>query len=147
MITQKFIGISLVWAVVAFALSRVIWPDLPSAPEPSATQMTFLIAFSVIEALAFGVGIAFSITMWTKFTAKFGGDWLAKLSFLSVVWLLASWWPHDNMHRVTEHGDYWGLLKLEYGFHATLMIAGAILAYFLSTRFLEDRPIKKSSAK
>jgi hypothetical protein len=51
------------------------------------------------------------------------------------------------MHRVTEHGDYWGLLKLEYGFHATLMIAGVILAFFLATRIMDDKLVKKTSTK
>jgi hypothetical protein len=147
MINQKFIATSLVWAAIAFTLSRIIWPDLPSASPPANTQMPFFIIFSIIEALAFGFGIAFSLTMWSKFSARFGGDWLAKLSFISVVWLLASWWPHDNMHRVTEHGDYWGLLKLEYGFHATLMLAGVILAFFLATRIMDDKLVKKTSTK
>ena len=47
--------------------------------------------------------------------------------FLCIIWLLISWWPHDNLHK--HNGlNLQGLLFIEYGFHVTLMIVGAILA-------------------
>ncbi len=45
---------------------------------------------------------------------------------------MVSWWPHDNMH-IHNDENMQGLLYIEYGFHATLMLTGIILAYcFLS---------------
>ena len=50
-------------------------------------------------------------------------------AFLSIAWLLFSWWPHDSLH-VANGINLSGLLVIEYVFHVTLMVAGAILAYF-----------------
>ena len=48
--------------------------------------------------------------------------------YLSIGWLLISWWPHDNVYSHNGE-DMQGLLYIEYGFHVTLMAAGLILAY------------------
>ena len=45
---------------------------------------------------------------------------------MSIAWFLISWWPHDGFHRSLT--DMWTLVYVEYAFHLTLMIAGAILA-------------------
>ena len=53
--------------------------------------------------------------------------------YLSIGWLLVSWWPHDNLHMHVGE-DPQGLLLLTYGFHLTLLLAGLVLALsFLST--------------
>ena len=64
----------------------------------------------------------------TELLAGSASDWLV---FFSAAWGLVSWWPHDNMHRVMMMGDYWGLIRLEYGFHLTLIIAGVLIASYL----------------
>jgi len=52
--------------------------------------------------------------------------------YLSISWLLVSWWPHDNLHQYVGE-DTQGLIFLLYGFHMTLMLSGLILALvFLS---------------
>ena len=52
--------------------------------------------------------------------------------FLSIGWLMVSWWPHDNLHMHTGI-DLQKLLYIEYGFHVTLMVCAIVLAYcFLS---------------
>lgn len=50
-----------------------------------------------------------------------------KLAYLSLSWLLISWWPHDNLH-LHNGMNLQGLLYIEYGFHLTLIIASLILA-------------------
>ncbi len=47
--------------------------------------------------------------------------------YLSIGWLLISWWPHGHQHQ-HNGDDMQGLLYKEYGFHATLMLAGLIVA-------------------
>jgi hypothetical protein len=42
--------------------------------------------------------------------------------------LLFSWWPHDSLH-IANGTNMSGLLAIEYGFHVTVMAAGAILVY------------------
>ncbi len=117
---NKFIFITAFFTIFAFLLTRVIWPDLPDMPQPSPTLLPFFIIYSFIDSLAFGVGMAYLILFWKK-----GQENLPV--FLALVWLLISWWPHDNLHRVTPEGDYLMLAKLEYGFHFTLIVAGFIL--------------------
>ena len=130
-IAWKFAGVAALFAVAAATLSRVIWPDIPGMDAPSAIQLPFFILLSVIEAAAFGLGMAFLIFGFGRAMRVAG--WPGKLAFLSTVWLLISWWPHDNLHRVMHEGDFWGLLRIEYGFHVTLMIAAGLVAYYLWT--------------
>jgi hypothetical protein len=54
---------------------------------------------------------------------------LTRAAHLSIVWLLGNWWAHDSLHQhVGMHLD--GLLRIEYGFHITLIIAGVTLVRF-----------------
>jgi hypothetical protein len=55
--------------------------------------------------------------------------WLTWAAFLSIAWFLVNWWPHDNLHRVNGQ-DFGGLPRIEYAFHLTLEIAGALLALY-----------------
>jgi hypothetical protein len=126
----RFSLVTLVFGIASFLLTRVIWPDVPGAAQPPAGQLPFFIGLSVLESLFFGLGVAFLI---------FGFSLVRRASrtvgvrvwpvYVSIGWLLGSWWPHDNLHRVTE-GNMNSLIGIEYGFHATLMITGAVLAWF-----------------
>ena len=130
------IVITLVASVGSFLLSRVIWPDMPGAPMPSSAQLPLLIIVSAIESLGFGIGIAFLLSLWPFMRGRSTGDWLA---FLSATWLLVSWWPHDNLHRVMQMGDYWQLIRIEWGFHVTLIIAAVSVASILWKKFAMER--------
>src|SRR5689334_6407924 len=124
--STKFTIITIVFAVAAFSLGKVIWPDIDGAPMPTAGQVPFFIFLSALEALAFGVGIAFAALGWKYAKALIPEKSQAVLSFVAIVWLLISWWPHDNMHRVNGM-DTTGLLNIEYIFHFTLILCGFIL--------------------
>ena len=78
---------------------------------------------NIFESLGMGVGVAFLVTQWNNMKSH---PWV----LASIFWLLASWWPHDNMHRVGGHEGFGYLLGLELGFHVTIIIAGFILANF-----------------
>jgi hypothetical protein len=129
-------GLTVVAAVGSFLLSRVIWPDAAGMPMPDSAQLPFLIGISVIESIAFGIGIAFLVSMWPYMRGRETWDWL---TYISAAWLLVSWWPHDNMHRVNMMGDYWGLIRIEWLFHFTLIIAGIIVASFIWKNFAMPR--------
>src|SRR5688572_3695209 len=103
--TWRFLGVTVVLALVAATLSRIIWPDIPDMAGPTGGQLPLFILMSIIEAVALGAGVALLIFGWSWMRAFPGA--LSKLAFLSVVWSLVSWWPHDNMHRVLAHNDYW----------------------------------------
>jgi hypothetical protein len=129
---MKVLFVTALFGVPAFLLGPVIWPPAAGGPEPSAGQLPFFIVLFAIEALAFGLGIsflAFGLPLVHK--AASGSRLRAWAMYLSIGWLLVSWWPHDNLHIHT--GSLQGLLYIEYGFHMTLMLSGLVLAHsFLS---------------
>jgi MFS superfamily sulfate permease-like transporter len=85
---------------------------------------------STVEALLFGVGVAFVIFGWRWLGAD--RSKLATAAFVAIAWTLVSWWPHDNFHRVSH--DWYSLAAIEVGFHLTLIASIVIIAlYFLRT--------------
>jgi hypothetical protein len=84
----------------------------------------------VTEALAFGVGISFLIFGYPLMQAILpASKGLTLAAQLSIAWLLVNWWPHDSLH-IANGMNMNGLLAIEYVFHVTLIVAGAILVYF-----------------
>jgi hypothetical protein len=84
----------------------------------------------VAESLAFGFGISFLIFGYPLMqTILPASKRLTLATHLSIAWLLFSWWPHDSLH-VANGLNMNGLLVIEYVFHVTLMVAGAILVYY-----------------
>ena len=130
---MKVLFVTALFGVPAFLLGPVIWPPAAGGPEPSAGQLPFFVVLFAIEALAFGLGISFLAFGLPLVRKAAGGSRLrAWAMYLSIVWLLVSWWPHDNLHIHTAM-DLQGLLYIEYGFHMTLILSGLVLAYsFLS---------------
>jgi hypothetical protein len=116
--------------VPAFLIGRVIWPDAPGAANPPAPVLPVFILVSAVEALLFGVGVAFVIFGRRRlgaFRSK-----LANAAFVAIAWTLISWWPHDNFHRVSH--DWYSLAAIEVGFHLTLIASIVVIAlYFLRT--------------
>ncbi|MEM2137982.1 MAG: hypothetical protein QW568_02745 [Candidatus Anstonellaceae archaeon] len=120
--------ITLVVGIPAFILSPILWPPSPDI-KPTEAQLPFFIFLSFVEALFFGAGIAFISYTW-PIVSKMAGKEKPKAmqSFLAISWLLVSWWPHDNFH-IHNGMDAQGLLYIDYAFHMTLILAGAVLAY------------------
>jgi len=118
-------------AIVALLLTQVIWPNPMGASTPDASLMPYFIFIAGLECLAFGIGLAFAIFGWPMLRRLSGEGWLSTAMFISTVWLLVSWWPHDNMHRVNGMENFAGLLRIEFLFHFTLIIAGFIVATYL----------------
>lgn len=132
---QKALIITVVLGLAAFMTGKAIWPPSPSLPMPTPQQLPFFMLISLIESLAFGLGIAF-LFLEMPAIAKFQGKerTMAILSYLSLGWLLVSWWPHDNLHMQVGF-ELQSLLYLEYGFHLTLIIASVILMYSFYTQW------------
>lgn len=131
----KWLVVTLVLAAIAFLASPNgplggFWRPSADFPKPTDAQLPLFILLNLAEALAFGFGISFLIfgypLMQTLLPASKG---LTLAAHLSIAWLLFSWWPHDSLH-VANGMNLNGLLAIEYGFHVTLMVTGAILVYF-----------------
>jgi hypothetical protein len=120
--------------IPAFLLGRVIWPPNPANPTPSDAQLPFFIALALIEALLFGLGVAFltlGFPTVRNAAARVGmNPWIP---FVAIAWQLLSWWPHDNLHMAAGM-DLGALILIEYGFHFTLILSAlAVAAFFLAT--------------
>lgn len=126
----------LVMGIAALLLGPVIWQNASGVVGPPAPVLPVFVLVSALEALLFGVGVAFLI---------FGHRWLgadrsglATAAFVAIAWTLVSWWPHDNFHRVSH--DWYSLAAIEVGFHLTLIASIVIIAlYFLRTLRAQGR--------
>lgn len=114
--------IIIVFGLVAFLTGNLIWPPAEEL-MPTPEQLPFLILLSAVEALVFGAGIAFLVLGWPYLEKAKASKWV----FLSIAWSMVSWWPHDHLHAMNGM-NLDGLIAIEYGFHATLMIAAVIIA-------------------
>lgn len=127
----KVLLITLGAAVPAFVLGPIIWPPDPHGAVPAGPQLVLFMVLAALESLAFGLGVAF-ISYGLPLVRRVASHSRAHawMAFSATAWLLVSWWPHDNMH-IHNGGDLAGMLVIEYLFHVSLMMAGAILAYTL----------------
>ncbi len=109
------------------------WVPAPQyeAMQPVGIQIPLFMLLNVAEAVTFGGGIAFLLFGYNVMQANNSvSPLLSRLAHLSIAWFLINWLPHDSLHIHLGQSDLGRLLVLEYGFHVTLMIAGAILAAF-----------------
>ncbi|MET7396347.1 hypothetical protein ABZS66_22985 [Dactylosporangium sp. NPDC005572] len=132
-------AVALVAAIAALALGRVIWPDPPGAATPPRDLLPLFFVLSVLEAMAFGAGVAFLCFGLAPLRRLGAGAALTWAAYVSISFMLLSWWPHDNLHRVLGHADFAGLAQLEYLFHVPLMAGAAVVAgFFLRIRRAGD---------
>ncbi|MES2155701.1 MAG: hypothetical protein V4510_11250 [bacterium] len=111
-------------------LGAILWPPAPMPTEPTGALLGGFIAYSIFEAAAFGAGIAFLILGYHPVRAAAGSTRLAIPAYLAIGWLLVNWVPHDALHMHVGM-NLEGLLALEWGFHGTLILSGAVLGRFL----------------
>jgi hypothetical protein len=132
----------LFFGVPAFFLGPIIWPISPDFPAPPPPQVPYFILLSVFDSLALGLGMAFVLFGFPAVRKMANGSGpLAWALYVSIAFLLASWWPHINLHNHVGF-DLQDLLKLDYGFHVPLIISGAVVAYGYLNLFrqVSERP-------
>lgn len=140
----KVLILTLAVTVVAFmfgagspqgqAMWTAVWPwAAEEVGTPPAALLPLYMGFGVLEGVA--LGLAISLLVWGRkaFVDLAGGNvvrgtWMC----IATAWILGNWWVHDSLHIVNGH-DYTGLIIIEYAFHATLIAAGAFLAYWVTT--------------
>ena len=132
----KVLILTLVVTVLAFAASAPgplggFWGlDLSTGRAPTASQLPLFMILAVLDALMLGLGLsflAFGFPLLSE-TANVSRG-LARAAHLAISWLFVQWWPHSNLHIVTE--DLGGILVIDYVFHTTIMLASIIIVYFL----------------
>ena len=134
-------------AVVAFLLSPILFPPADTGVEPTAAQIPFFVFLGVGDAVLLGLGISFLV---------FGYPMLRRVSpdsrarawamYLSIGYLMVSWWPHLGMHA-SNGMDLHGLLVIDFLFHLPLEVAGAVLAYCAYSLFRSWRSGKLAAVE
>lgn len=114
-------------------LGQLIWPAKELHAPPSSAQVPAFIIIGLVEAVAFGLGISFLAFGYPQVRRRADSAREATMVYVSIGWLLISWFPHDNLHMFVGE-DATGLLALLWGFHATLIAAGLLLARSLVLR-------------
>jgi len=131
----KIVAVTLGVGALAFLASPNaplggFWGAPPEiGPEPTGMQVLLFIIIGIIQALVFGLGIAFLIFGFPLVSAAPVSQGLAFVTYLAIAWSLINWWPHSNFHQ-TASENINTLLAIEYGFHITSIAAGLVVAYF-----------------
>jgi hypothetical protein len=125
----KVLVVTLLTAASAFILGPIIWPPAEGSPSPTATQIPFLLFLNLVQATVLGLGVsflAFGLSVMRRVSPD--SKVRAGAMYLSIGYLMVSWWPHINMH-VHNGTDLHGMLIIDYLFHLPSMIAALVLAY------------------
>lgn len=115
---------------------EIFWP--PSATlTPTIEQVMYFLPLYAVEAALFGAGVAFAF-MAFPLIKKTPGHLRSHLwyVYISMVWLLVSWWPHERLHLFVGT-DVQKTLYVDYGFHLTTVIASLTLAISFAKILLE----------
>jgi len=134
----KMLALTIALAVIAFLTSPngplgSFWRPSSDEPMPTSAQLPLFVVMNLAEVIPFGLGVSFLIFAFPLVRPIApASQMLTRLAHTSIAWLLLNWWPHDSLH-IHNGMNLNGLIGIEYGFHFSLMIAGAILAYFFYT--------------
>jgi len=143
--SAKVAIITAVVAVPAFLVGPTLFPPADIGVEPSATQLPFFLFLAVGDALLLGLGVSFLLFGFPVMRRVSPDSKLrAWTMYLSIGYLMVSWWPHLNLHA--HNGmNLQGLLYIDYFFHLPLEVAGVALALcFIS--LMRNRTTGKASA-
>ena len=112
-------------------LGGALWGPMPDeGPDPTPTQLGLLVVATLVEAVAFGVGVAFLMFARRIPQSMPGPRGAAWASYAAVGWGLMSWTPHGALHA-TNGENLARLIVIEYTFHITLIAATLAIAWFL----------------
>jgi hypothetical protein len=137
--------ITLAVGLPAFFLGRIIWPDTPSSIIPPSNLLPFFLVPSLIEALAFGGGVAFLLVARPTDASAARAQPLATAAYVSTAWLLMAPWLHGNLHRHLGF-DLTSIARIEWAIHLTMLLAAVIAALFVARLARDARPSRRPTA-
>jgi hypothetical protein len=115
-------------AVPALLMGPVLFPPADIGVEPTAAQIPHFLFLAVGDALLLGLGVSFLLFGFPVMRNVSPDSKLrAWAMYLSIGYLMVSWWPHLNLHA-SNGMDLGGLLLIDYFFHLPLEVAGVVLA-------------------
>ena len=137
--------ITLVVGLPAFFLGRIIWPDTPSSIVVPPNLLPFFLVPALLEALAFGGGVAFLLLARPTAAHEARSQPLTTAAYVSTAWLLLAPWLHGNLHRHLGF-DLASIARIEWAIHLTMLLAAVILALFVARLVHIARPTHRSTA-
>jgi hypothetical protein len=143
---MKMLLVTLLVGIPAIPVGMMIWPPAggEGGGEMPAYVLAGLMGISLAEGLALGLGVAFLIFGLPLVRSVAGASRTRSWAmYFAIAWMLLSWWPHSGAHR--SMGSIEGLLVIEYMFHLTLIIAGAVLAGSFLSILRERTPAAAAS--
>jgi hypothetical protein len=125
----KVLIVTLVVAIPAFFLGPVLFPSPTDGPAPTSVQLPFFLILAATDAVLLGLGVSF-ILFGLPVIRMVSPDSKVRawVMYISISYLMISWWPHLNLHR-SNGSSLQGILYIDYGFHLPLEIASIALAY------------------
>ena len=139
--------VTLLATVSTIILGPIIWPPAEGSPSPTAAQIPFLLFLSLVQATVLGLGVSFlTFGLPVMRSVSPGSRARAWAMYLSIAYLMISWWPHINMHVHNGPDNLQGLIYIDYLFHLPSMIAALVLAYCFFS-LLRERGEKRTSVR
>ncbi|MGI9599007.1 MAG: hypothetical protein ACR2QK_22780 [Acidimicrobiales bacterium] len=131
---KKWVAVIVAGTILAILLGANgplggFWGVETGETDPEGGILAGLILASIVESIAFGVGLA-----WIAFgrgLVKHVSRPLAMATYVAVAWSLVSWAPHTAFHQSLAAENWGGLLAVEWGFHITLVIGAFVVATFV----------------
>ncbi len=137
--------VTLAVGLPAFFLGRIIWPDTPSSIVPPPNLLPFFLVPSLLEALAFGGGIAFLLVARPTGASDTQSQPLTTAAYVSTAWLLLAPWLHGNLHRHLGF-DLTSIARIEWAIHLTMLLAAVIVALYVARLVRVARPTHRARA-
>jgi hypothetical protein len=134
---KRFIGVAISGAILAALFGPRgpfggFWAPPPDAPHLHGPLGAGFVAWSMVENLAVGVGLAILLLGRRWFVARIGTVAGATTAWLASVWLFASWMPHAALHQHVGMQAA-ALLSIEWVFHGGAIVAIGALLWALSS--------------
>lgn len=142
----KAILVTVAVAIPAFLLVGVFFPP-PPGPGPSSGQVPFFVVISALDSLLLGAGVAFIAFGWNLVRRVAPASRARAVAiYVTLAWLMVSWYPHIGLHTSIFGSDFFGILVIDYVFHVPLYIGAMVLIWgFLG--LLRDRPVSVTDGK
>jgi hypothetical protein len=109
------------------------WRPVRMDTQPAGLELGGLVASGVIEAIAFGAGLALVVLGGPLFASLTATSGRAMTARFASAWVLGAWWPHTALHLHVGLNPG-ALVGIELVFHAGTIAAAVALLWAIASR-------------